>query len=224
MNEEKRQVLDLLRAGKITQDQAQRLLEALGEDPAPEPPVSGDFSPAAPGLPPRLAELQAAAQSKLEKALAQLQKAREALTPTTSCEEELEAQLEEAEACLEDADGSWDDLEAELDDADALWDDLEAELEDMEEELDSAPGANAQWETQWKAQWDAGWNAFRDQWHAQRKAAQAALEARQSPTDAPDKAPSKLDKALSKFQKATASLAARFPWAAPHPGQAGASD
>ena len=224
MNEEKRQVLDLLQAGKITQDQAQRLLEALGEDPAPEPPVSGDFSPAAPGLPPRLAELQAAAQSKLEEALAQLQKAREALAPTTSCEEELEAQLEEAEACLEDADGAWDDLEAELDDADALWDDLEAELEDMEEELDSAPGANAQWETQWKAQWDAGWNAFRDQWHAQRKAAQAALEARQSPTDAPDKAPSKLDKALSKFQKATASLAARFPWAAPHPGQAGASD
>ena len=52
MNEEKRQVLDLLRAGKITQDQAQRLLEALGEDPAPEPPVSGDFTPAAPGLPP----------------------------------------------------------------------------------------------------------------------------------------------------------------------------
>ena len=143
MNEEKRQVLDLLQAGKITQDQAQRLLEALGEDPAPEPPVSGDFSPAAPGLPPRLAELQAAAQSKLEearnnaqskleKALAQLQKAREALAPTTSCEEELEAQLEEAEACLEDADGAWDDLEAELDDADALWDDLEAELEDAQ--------------------------------------------------------------------------------------------
>ena len=47
MNEEKRQVLDLLRAGKITQDQAQRLLEALGEDPAPEPPVFGDFTPAA---------------------------------------------------------------------------------------------------------------------------------------------------------------------------------
>lgn len=235
MNEEKRQVLDLLRAGKITQEQAQRLLEALGEDPAPEPPVSGDFTPAAPGLPPRLAELQAAAQSKLEearnnaqskleKALAQLQKAREALTPTTSCEEELEAQLEEAEAQLDEADAAWDDLEGELDDADALWDDLEAELEDMEEELDSAPGANAQWKTQWKAQWDASWNTFRDQWQAQRDAAQAALEARQSPGDAPDKAPSKLDKALSKFQKATASLAARFPWAAPHPGQAGAPD
>lgn len=233
MNEEKRQVLDLLRAGKITQEQAQRLLEALGEDPAPEPPVSGDFTPAAPGLPPRLAELRATAQSKLdkarnnaqsklEKALAQLQKAREALAPTTSCEEELEAQLEEAEACLEDADGAWDDLEAELDDAGALWDDLEAELEDMEE-LDSAQW-ETQWKTQWKAQWDAGWNAFRDQWHAQRKAAQAALEARQSPGDAPDKAPSKLDKALSKFQKATASLAARFPWAAPHLGQAGAPD
>ena len=73
MNEEKRQVLDLLQAGKITQDQAQRLLEALGEDPAPEPPVSGDFSPAAPNLPPRLAELQAAAQSKLDKAQAKVQ-------------------------------------------------------------------------------------------------------------------------------------------------------
>ena len=131
MNEEKRQVLDLLRAGKITQDQAQRLLEALGEDPAPEPPVSGDFSPAAPGLPPRLAELQAAAQSKLDKAQAKaqakldrakakLERARDkferakASLSAAAPSGDLEAALAEAQAQMDEVQGEWEAAQAEF--------------------------------------------------------------------------------------------------------------
>ena len=131
MNEEKRQVLDLLQAGKITQDQAQRLLEALGEDPAPEPPVSGDFSPAAPNLPPRLAELQAAAQSKLEeaqakvqakldKAQAKLDRARDkferakAALSAAAPSGDLEAALAEAQAQMDEVQGEWEAAQAEF--------------------------------------------------------------------------------------------------------------
>ena len=120
MNEEKRQVLDLLRAGKITQDQAQRLLEALGEDPAPEPPVSGDFTPAAPGLPPRLAELQAAAQSKLDRAKAKLERARDkferakASLSAAAPSGDLEAALAEAQAQMDEVQGEWEAAQAEF--------------------------------------------------------------------------------------------------------------
>lgn len=131
MNEEKRQVLDLLRAGKITQDQAQRLLEALGEDPAPQPPVSGDFTPAAPDLPPRLAELQAAAQSKLDKAQAKVQakldrakakleRARDkferakASLSAAAPSGDLEAALAEAQAQMDEVQGEWEAAQAEF--------------------------------------------------------------------------------------------------------------
>lgn len=131
MNEEKRQVLDLLRAGKITQDQAQRLLEALGEDSAPEPPVSGDFTPAAPGLPPRLAEFQAAAQSKLDKAQAKVQakldrakakleRARDkferasAALSAAAPSGDLEAALAEAQAQMDEVQGEWEAAQAEF--------------------------------------------------------------------------------------------------------------
>ena len=131
MNEEKRQVLDLLQAGKITQDQAQRLLEALGEDPAPEPPVSGDFTPAAPGLPPRLAELRATAQSKLEeaqakvqakldKAQAKLDRARDkferakAALSAAAPSGDLEAALAEAQAQMDEVQGEWEAAQAEF--------------------------------------------------------------------------------------------------------------
>lgn len=131
MNEEKRQVLDLLQAGKITQDQAQRLLEALGEDPAPEPPVSGDFTPAAPNLPPRLAELQAAAQSKLDKAQAKVQakldkaqakldRARDkferakASLSAAAPSGDLEAALAEAQAQMDEVQGEWEAAQAEF--------------------------------------------------------------------------------------------------------------
>lgn len=142
MNEEKRQVLDLLRAGKITQDQAQRLLEALGEDPAPEPPVSGDFSPAAPNLPPRLAELQAAAQSKLDKAQAKVQakldkaqakldRARDkferakASLSAAAPSGDLEAALAEAQAQMDEVQGEWGAAQAELDKCQIKTDDIE---------------------------------------------------------------------------------------------------
>ena len=120
MNEEKRQVLDLLRAGKITQDQAQRLLEALGEDPAPEPPVSGDFTPAAPGLPPRLAELRATAQSKLEEAQAKLERAwdkferAKAALSAAAPSGDLEADLAEAQAQMDEVQGEWEAAQAEF--------------------------------------------------------------------------------------------------------------
>lgn len=142
MNEEKRQVLDLLQAGKITQDQAQRLLEALGEDPAPEPPVSGDFSPAAPNLPPRLAELQAAAQSKLDKAQAKVQakldkaqakldRARDkferakASLSAAAPSGDLEAALAEAQAQMDEVQGEWGAAQAELDKCQIKTDDIE---------------------------------------------------------------------------------------------------
>ena len=76
--------------------------------------------PAAPGLPPRLAELQAAAQSKLDKAQAKLDQAKTKFETAKAAlsgsvpNDKLEAALAEAQAQMDEVQGEWEAAQAEF--------------------------------------------------------------------------------------------------------------
>ena len=132
MTEEKRQVLAMLAAGKITPEQAARLLEALGEE---FPELAGDCSAIEDMA--KAATQVAKAQAKAEKARAKAEKAGEALEAKRQWtqgrdQEEAESELEDAEAELEDAEAELEDAEAELEDAEAELEDTEAQCRERE--------------------------------------------------------------------------------------------